>query len=232
MQPRFQQIKTALLNAIEDGVICAGDKVPSENQLSEQHGVSRMTARRALTELVDEGVLIRSQGLGTYVSDLRPTSSMLAIRSIQDEVERRGHQYRNQVITLETQTATEQVALWLGIKPLLPVYFSQIVHFENDIAVQCENRWVNPMQVPDYLQQDFQQTTANEYLSQVAPLTEADHIVEAIIAPQEVCDLLSIATTQPCLKVTRRTYSAKGIVSYAQLIHPGDRYRLGGHLDF
>ena len=232
MQPRFLQIKTALLNAIEDGQMRPGDKVPSENQLSDQYGVSRMTARRALTELVDDGVLIRSQGLGTYVSDLRPTSSMLAIRSIQDEIEQRGHHYRNQIITLEERIATEQVAIWLGTKSTQPVYFSQIVHFENDLAVQCENRWVNQLLAPNYLQQDFHHTTANEYLSQVAPLTEADHIVEAVIAPKTICELLAIDVSQPCLKVTRRTYAAKGIVSYAQLIHPGDRYRLGGHLDF
>ena len=45
-----------------------GDQVPSENQLAQQHGVSRMTARRALSEMVDEGILLRSQGLGTFVS--------------------------------------------------------------------------------------------------------------------------------------------------------------------
>ena len=80
MQARYQQIKTAILDQIESGNMRPGDRVPSENQLTEAYGVSRMTARRALTELVEEGMLLRSQGLGTFVSDSRPMSSMLTIR--------------------------------------------------------------------------------------------------------------------------------------------------------
>ena len=63
MQARYLQIKTAILDSIEAGNMKPGDKVPSENQLTNTYAVSRMTARRALTELVEEGILLRSQGL-------------------------------------------------------------------------------------------------------------------------------------------------------------------------
>ncbi len=56
--------------------------------------------------------------------------------------------------------------------------------------------------------------------------------VEAVIVNQKISTLLQIEQNQPCLKISRRTFSAKGIVSYAQLYHPGNRYRIGGHLDF
>ena len=89
MQPRYRVIKTAILDAIESGEMKPGSQVPSENQLAQQHRVSRMTARRALSEMVDEGILMRSQGIGTFVSDSRPMSSMLEIKSIRDEIEQR-----------------------------------------------------------------------------------------------------------------------------------------------
>jgi GntR family histidine utilization transcriptional repressor len=232
MQPRFLRIKSALLESIENGDMRPGDQVPSENQLSERFSVSRMTARRALTELVDEGVLLRSHGVGTFVSDHRPMSSMLTIRSINEEIEQRGHRYHNRVLSLESIKANETQSLWLDLEEGQTIFFSRIVHFDNDLAIQIEERWVNPQWAPDYLEQDYAAITASQYLNLVAPLTEADHVVEAISPSSEEASLLDIPITQPCLKISRRTFSAKGVVSFAQLLHPGNRFRLGGHLDF
>ena len=232
MQARFITIKSQLLDSIEAGDMLPGDKVPSENQLAAQFEVSPMTARRAITELVDEGILVRSQGLGTFVSDHRPMSSMLAIRSIHDEITQRGHQHRSSVLCHQTIQANEQQAVWLDVAVGEDIYHTVLVHWENQSPVQIEDRLVNPKLAHDYLQQDFTQITPNHYLSKVAPLTEADHIVEAVCPSTTEAEELQIDRQQPCLKISRRTYSAKGIVSYAVLIHPGNRYRLGGHLDF
>lgn len=231
-QSRFVVIKSALLDLIESGQMKPGDKVASENRLAEQFSVSRMTSRRAITELVTEGILFRSQGLGTFVSDHRPMSSILNIRSIDDEILQRGHRYSNQVIHAQGVCADEQQSAWLGVNIAASVFNTQIVHLENDLPVQLEHRLVNPKWAPEYLEQDFHVITTSRYLSLVAPLTEADHVVEAITGSPEICSLLQIEQNQPCLKISRRTFSAKGIVSFAQLYHPGNRYRIGGHLDF
>lgn len=232
MQPRFVQIKSEILDKIEQGLMKSGDQVPSENQLAEQFAVSRMTARRALTELVDEGILIRSQGLGTFISDHRPMSSMLAIKSINEEIIQRGHHYTNDVLKLEKVVSNEQQSAWLGVNQGAMSFHSLIVHYENGSPVQLEDRWVNPIWAPDYLLQDFSEQTANQYLNKVAPLTQADNIVEAITPSKQIAAQLKIEPSQACLKISRRTFSAKGIVSYAVLYHPGNRYRIGGHLDF
>ena len=235
-EPRYEIIKQHLLSQIEQGELAPGTKVASENQLSQQFSVSRMTARRALDELSDAGFLFRSQGLGTFVADNRPMSSMLEIRNIADEIRQRGHQCTVEVIALDEVPANEQQAGWLGLAQPQKVFHSVLVYYENDQAIQFEDRMVNPLLVPDYLQQDFTATTPNEYLSKVAPLTEADHIVEAVL-PGDMADYpvarhLNISDDTPCLKVLRRTYSRQGVVSVATLIHPGDRYRLGSHIHF
>jgi GntR family histidine utilization transcriptional repressor len=231
-QSRFIVIKSALIDSIETGQLKPGDKVASENKLAQQFSVSRMTSRRAITELVTEGILFRSQGLGTFVSDHRPMSSILNIRSIDEEIFQRGHRYSAKVISVQSIPADEEQGALLGIKLANTVFKTQIVHLENDLPVQLEDRLVNPEWAPMYLDQDFEHITTSRYLSLVAPLTEADHVVEAIIAKQEICNLLQIKQSQACLKVSRRTFSSKGIVSYAQLYHPGNRYRIGGHLHF
>ena len=92
--------------------------------------------------------------------------------------------------------------------------------------------------IPDYLQQNFTEITPSTYLSSVSPLNEADHWVEAIACDRKTAQLLKIKKDQPCLKISRRTYTRKKnnkglvIVNFAFLFHPGDRYRLGGHINF
>ena len=108
------------------------------------------------------------------------------------------------------------------------VFHSLIVHYENGIAVQIEDRFVNAQVAPEYLKQDFTVQTPYAYLSQVAPLTEGEHVVEAILADPEECALLHIEPGEPCLLIRRRTWSGRQPVTAARLIHPGSRHRLEG----
>ncbi|MBB3168653.1 histidine utilization repressor [Simiduia aestuariiviva] len=234
MEPRYLTIKQALLARIEGGILAAGARVASENELASEFGVSRMTARRALDALADEGVLIRTQGLGTFVADERPSSNLIEIRNIADEIHGRGHAYHCQVLTLEAQAADAKQALRLGLASGGEIFFSRLLHCENALPVQLEERWVNPKFAPDYLAQRFgaQDLTPSGYLNKVVPLTEADHLIEAVGASETLQSLLQLAQGEPCLKVSRRTFGPAGIVSYAQLFHPGSRYRLGGHINY
>jgi len=230
--PRFAQIKEFLIGQIEQGVLMPGDQVPSENQLLEQFSVSRMTARRALQELSDEQILVRTQGLGTFVADSRPMSSLLEIRNIADEIGARGHQYSCELLFLDVIETSPQQAIDLSVPEQSRIFSSILLHCENGLPLQYEDRLVNPTLVPDYLKQNFLLQTPNAYLSKVAPMTEADHVVEALCVDKNIASALEIAEEQPCLKVGRRTWSKLGVVSFARLYYPGNRYRLGGHLNF
>ncbi len=72
--PKFAQIKQFIVDKIKNGSWQEDQRVPSENELSSQFSVSRMTARRALSELTDAGILTRSQGLGTFVASFKSQS--------------------------------------------------------------------------------------------------------------------------------------------------------------
>jgi GntR family transcriptional regulator, histidine utilization repressor len=229
---KYQQIKRYILAQIESSAWPENHPVPSENQLASQFSVSRMTARRALQELSEQGVLLRTQGAATCVASLKSQSSMLEIRNIADEILSRKHDYYAQVIELTIIQASEDMAAHFAIKKGQDIYNSRICHFENRIPLQLENRYVNPALVPEYLQQDFSQITPHAYLCEVAPLTEAEHQIEATLPDIATQQSLKINATQPCLQIQRRTWSKDGIVSYAILTHPGNRYRLGGHLTF
>ncbi|MCZ4339318.1 histidine utilization repressor [Shewanella colwelliana] len=230
--PKFAEIKQFILTKVESGEWQENSRVPSENQLAELFECSRMTARRALTELSETGVLERSQGLGTFVAGLKSQSSMMAIRNIADEIKDRGHGYSVRQLGLTQTSATAQIAIALGLEEGSPVFYSVLVHCEQELPLQLEERFVNPQLVPDYLKQDFSLQTPHEYLSFVAPLTEARHTIEAVVADDEQQQQLQIEASEPCLQILRRTWSRQGVVSFARLIHPGSRFRLGGHLTF
>ncbi|WP_295803436.1 histidine utilization repressor [uncultured Microbulbifer sp.] len=231
-QPRYAAIKEHIRAQIESGKWPAQFRVPSENQLAQDFSVSRMTARRALSELTDEGVLMRSQGLGTFVAEPVPAGSLLEVRNIADEIAARGHSYANRILKLEQAQAGTEVAVALGLAEGAAVYHSIIVHLDNGLPIQFEERYTNPTLVPEYLQQDFTHCTPNEYLTRVAPLTEVDTTVEAVGASGEVARALEIAENSACLQIWRRTKSSSGTVSFARLVHPGSRYRLGAQLRF
>jgi len=229
---KYSVIKQYICENIESGEWPQNAKVPSENELTIQFNVSRMTARRALQELTDQGILVRSQGAGTFVATFKSQSSLLEIRNISDEISERGHQHKAKQLLLRSIAVTEELAILLNLKNNEHVFYSEILHFENDEPIQLEQRYVNASLVPEYLLQNFTELTPHEYLSSVAPLTEATHEIEAILANPETCQLLDIAEQVPCLQVKRRTWSKQGVVSVAILTSPGNKYRLGSHLVF
>lgn len=172
---------------------------------------------------------MRLQGVGTFVAEPKGQSALFEIRSIADEIASRNHQHRCEVLFLEETQASAAQAAALNVKEGTRIFHSLMLHFENDIPVQIEDRSVNAALVPDYLQQDYTATTPHAYLSLVAPLTEGEHIVEAVRATPQECELLRIKEHDPCLLIHRRTWSASHIVSHARLLFPGNRYRLQGH---
>lgn len=243
MEKQYEKIKRAIVQRVEQGDWRPGDAVPSENALAEQFEVSRMTARRALSELTDAGVLNRVQGRGSFVAEQLPTGSLLTIRSIDDEIRERGHDHSAEVLCLETRRADAHLAraFQCGLDDAL--FFSRLLHFETGSQgqrqpIQLEERYVNPILAPKYLQQDFQQMTPSAYLSQVAPLMEADHWVEACMPDEQTAQWLAMPLQEPLLKLTRQTYTYQQhtqnrpspLVTLATLCYPGTRYRLGGHL--
>lgn len=226
----YARIKRHVVGRIESGEWKVASRVPSENQLAGAFGVSRMTARRALMELVQEGYLVRSQGLGTFVADRKPLMSMLEVRNIAEEIAERGHAYGNRIVKLEEVAATEPVAMYLGLVPGAKAFHSIIVHLDNAVPVQLEERFTNPAVAPKYLEQDFSRITPNAYLSSVAPVESIEHVIEAILPKPQVARWLRVGAREACLQINRRTWSHGRVATFARLVHPGNRYRLGSYV--
>jgi GntR family transcriptional regulator, histidine utilization repressor len=224
----YTRVKQHLKDGLAAGTWSPGELMPSEAQLVAQFGVSRMTVNRALRELQTEGLIERRQGLGTFAAQLNPVSSQLTIRDLHEEIAARGHRHEAVVHLLREEAAGAALAQRLGLDKGAPVFHSLIVHHENDVPLQCEDRYVNPAWAPDYLGVDFTQITPTAYLLQVAPLWQAQYSIEAGRPTTQEARLLRIERADPCLIVVRRTISRGTPITMARLVHPGSRYQLQG----
>ena len=224
-KPLYQQVKDYVRGSILAGVWPVDHRIPSENELVRMSGASRMTVHRALRELKDDGWLRREQGQGTFVADTRTRLDLLEIRNIADVIRSRGA-YSCDVILHESAPAPGSVADQLSMDGGTDLFHSRLVHRLDGAPFQLEDRWVNPAVAPDYLGVDLTRQTPNEYLMRVAPLSDVEHRLEAVLPGPVEQKLLGIDRQQPCLLLHRRTWSGGRVASRAWLTHPGDRFYL------
>jgi GntR family histidine utilization transcriptional repressor len=124
--------------------------------------------------------------------------------------------------------ANEAMAAPFGLPAGRTLFHSLIVHFENDLPIQLEDRWVNAALAPDYMEQDFTQTTPNAYLMRAAPLQGVEYGIEACLPPRDIAEMLHMEVREPCLMLRRKTLSQGEVASVATMWHPGGRYQFTG----
>lgn len=224
--PLYTKVKRYIIERIHSGELKPQDRVPSENELVQLFGVSRMTVNRALRELTNEGMLMRMPGVGTFVADMHLQGHLIEINNIADEVRQRGHAYANRVLKNELVKAGKEVAEKVGVAQGDPVYHSVILHEEEGQPIQIEDRYVNGAIAPGYGDIDFSQRTPSEFLFEIAPLARAKHVVRAAMPSARIRKLLLMKEDEPCLVMERTTWAKEGIASFAVLYHPGDRFEL------
>ncbi|GKT15830.1 histidine utilization repressor [Acidovorax sp. SUPP2522] len=223
----YQQVKEFIARKIQDGSWRAGDRLPSESELVLQFGMSRMTVNRALRELSEQGRIVRVAGVGSFVAEDKPQSTLLQIANLASEIRQRGHDYRCDVLTVERVSASMEVAAALDLRTGESVFHAVCVHREDGVAVQLEDRYVNPRVVPTFAQQDFTQLQPSEFLVRNVPFDQVEHVVDAVLPTLEQAQLLGMEPAQPCLLLTRRTWSRGVPVTLVRCLHPASRYRLG-----
>ncbi len=224
----YETVKVSIQQRISDGGWEPGVRLPSERELVQEFGCARMTVHRALRELEAEGLIERRQGSGSYVAELHPISNLLQVRDIHEEIAERGHQHTTRVCTVAREKAAAEVATAMRLRKGSTVYRCRLVHLENGVPIQFEDRHVNPALAPDLLEQDFTAVTPSRVLFEHAPLTEAEQVVEAVLATSEQAVLLDVPEGSALLMVSRRTVSQGAVASIARLYHPGSRFRLVG----
>lgn len=222
------RIRDHIITNIETGRWKPGVQIPAESELMQSFSASRMTVHRAIKELAAEGMVYRERGRGTFVARRIPRSDLLVVADISDEIRGRGGDYYSDLKYLAAEPQSPLTAHVFGEGAANSLARSKVVHCENGVPIQLEDRYVDLRMAPDYLGLDFASTTAHRYLMLAAPLMKAEHELTAILPTSEQQYFLNIPDNEPCLLLRRKTWTGDRLVSYAELYYPASRYTFGG----
>lgn len=225
--PRYYQLKEIMREKISSGEWKPGDLIPSERELGEQYGISRMTARQAITELVNEGLFYREQGKGTFVSRHKITQQLIRLTGFTEDIKARGQRPGSKIISARMVPADETVAEHLHIKTGLMIFQLQRLRLadEEPLAIEVSNLCFAGCE--RLLEDDLEQNSLYRLLEHKygLPLMEAEQQLEAGLISPEEAQLLKVPVGSAALFVRRTTYTERDQpIEYARSIYCGNKY--------
>lgn len=223
--PLWQQIRRALIRPIADGTWPADTKIPKEIELIERYGAARMTVHRALRSLAAEGLVARRRRFGTVVAARPPERPVLEIWDIAAEVARAGGEHAFEVLE-RARIGDDERGVPLGAAPGTPLLRLLVRHFSDGEPFQVEERLINLALVPEAESEPFAEVPPGSWLVANVPWSEAEHVISAEGAAPETARLLDLEPGTACLVVERRTWSDDVPITWARLVHPGEKRRL------
>ena len=231
--PRYYQLKEIIRERIRSGEWKPGDLIPSERELSEKYGISRMTARQAITDLVNEGLFYREQGKGTFVSQRKITQQLIHLTGFTEDIRARGQRPGTKVISAEMHPADEATAEKLRIPSGTPIFRLQRLRLADGEPLAIEVSQINFKGCQMLLEENLEQNSLYRVLETKygISLMEADQELEAGLAGNEEAQFLKISVGSPVLFTRRTTYTERNQpVEYAKAVYRGNKYTFYTHM--
>lgn len=224
--PVYDQLKRAVTRLIRAGDWPPGTRIPSEAELVGHLGTSRMTVNRALRELTEDGLILRRRRAGSFVAHPEPPSALLRIVDMSEVIPAGGQAYGYDCLLGETVPADAETARRMQLPRGARLQHLKCRHTADDVAVELEERWINLALLPEAAHADYSNVSPGSWLLRATPWTEAEHTVSAINADTALARDLAIEPGAACLVLERRTFQGSEVVTYARLVHPGERHSM------
>jgi GntR family transcriptional regulator len=208
--------------------LAVGQTIPSERQLTNDLGVSRLTVRAALDELVRDGYLERRHGSGTYVTEPK-IAQPLSLTSFSDDMRRRGMVPGSRTLELTTTLAGARLGARLGVSPEARLVRVKRLRLADSKPMAMEVLHVPESLVPGLTRADFQDHSFYELLRERYDIVIASgtQTIEPTVTSEEESEVLGVPLHTPAFLFERTTVSESGrIVEFVRSIYRGDRYRL------
>ena len=231
--PRYHQLKEILRERIRQGEWKPGDLIPSERELSETYGISRMTARQAVTDLVNDGVFYREQGKGTFVSQNRITQQLLRLTGFTEDIRARGQRPSTRVLSAAMTPADESAAERLQVPLGTMICCLRRLRLADDEPLAIEVSLLSFKGCEGLVDEDLEHQSLYQLLESKygLSLAEAEQEIEAGLATGETAETLKIAIGSPVLFTRRTTYAERNRpIEYARSVYCGAKYTFYTHL--
>jgi GntR family transcriptional regulator len=231
--PYYQQLYEILLGKIQRQEWQPGDKIPPESELIETFQVSRNTVRQVLDKLVNEGLIYRQRGRGSFVAHPTLEQSMTRIVSFTEDMHQRGFVPGTRVLSTGLVAAPDDVADKLEISPGEQLVCLRRLRLADGEPMSIEESYLIHKYCPDILDHDYskqplRRVLESEYGIRIA---SARQVIQAIQAPSDLADLLEIHPGAALLLIIRISFSQGKIpVEYLRIHYRADRYSLYNEL--
>jgi GntR family transcriptional regulator len=205
-----------------------GDSIPSERQLGVDLGVSRLTVRAALDELVREGYLVRRRGAGTFVAEPKVAKG-IDINSFSDDMRARGMTPASRTLELRMVPAGARLGRILHVSPAEPVVSVKRLRLADGEPMAIELLHVRQSLVPGMTGADLEESSFYDLLASRYELliVGGSQTIEPTVTNEEESSTLGVPLHSPALLFERVTRSASGeVVEFTSSTYRGDRYRL------
>ncbi|RJL30449.1 GntR family transcriptional regulator [Bailinhaonella thermotolerans] len=225
--PKYFQLRELLLDLIEAGDLPLDAAIPSERDLSQRYGLSRMTVRQAIDHLVSEGRLHRVPGKGTFVA--RPKIEMpLRLSSFTEDMRQRGMKPGAIDLDRRVMRASAHLARELGIQPGDDVHFVERLRTADGEPMAIERSHIPVALAPGLLDVDLTDRSLYELLEQRHGIVmdSGELTIEAGIADPVDAEQLNLKRGSAALLFQRRGFALGTCVEYAVSTFRADRYQL------
>lgn len=226
--PRYYQLKEIIRERIRSGEWAPGSLIPSERALCERYGISRMTARQSVGELVTEGLLYREQGKGTFVGRPKIAQQLLRLTGFTEDMHAREQRPGAKVLGAEMWPADETAADRLRIKVGQPVFRLRRLRLADSEPLALETSCMSFIGCERLLDNDLERDSLYQLLDVVydVPPVEAEQELEADLAAADEAELLGVEIGSAVLRTRRVTITRRQLpVEYATSVYRGDKYR-------
>ncbi len=218
-----QRIRDDIEGRILSGEWGPGHRIPFEHELMADYGCARMTVNKALSALVDAGLIERRRRAGTFVRRPAVPAVVLQIPDVQADVASRGWAYACTVLSRTRRKATRADCARIGVEPGAPVLAVLCRHDADGRPYGLEDRLIALDAVPEAMEADFAQEPPGTWLLHHVPWHRAEHRIAAANADSRISGLLELDEGTACLVVDRRTWRSADPITAVRMWYPGDR---------
>lgn len=221
------QLRSKLLEKIEKGEWQSGYQIPSERELCNEYGVSRMTVREVLKDLVQEGYLIRKQGKGTFVSLPEFKHEFTSAYSLSQEIEKEGLESKFRILGFKTLISTPFLQQIFGLVDNEKVYEITRLRYIEDELFAWERAYI-PYSIMEGgeegdLERDGLYLTIFRRSGLIAE--EAEVEAKAVNCPDEIAELLHLQKRAAVFRLTRLTTAKKRCIEYCESYIRSEKYK-------
>jgi GntR family transcriptional regulator len=222
--PLYVQLKESIRSSILNGELKYGEKIPTEIELSEIHKISRITVRKAILELVEEGYLIKKQGKGTFVSKPKIERKIVHFLSFSEACKANGLKVSSKVIKKEIVQPTPRDREKLQLDVDDAMIYIQRVRYGGESPVMLENNYFSYKNFHFLLGEDLEKSLYRtlEEKHQIKPSHSGELSLEIVRATEDQTELLKVATGEPLFYMDTVIFDEN-----ERPVHIGKQYIIG-----